>query len=128
MTRRYNYTTTLNWGGDTPTAEIEVEVSYEVAWGSPESGRSGPPENYDPGCGDAVEAITLEKVEGKPRPWDMGYGYLPDDEFAQDCIEKIEASDWCIGEMIAGAAQEDAAARDSYLEAEADERRLEARR
>ena len=90
LSRRYTYATTLSWGGDTPTAEIEVEVSYSVAWGSPETGRWGQPENYDPGSPDLIEDIKLELAEGKPRPWDMGYGYLPDDEFEQDCIEKLE--------------------------------------
>lgn len=123
--RRYTYTTTLNWGGDTPTAEIEVEVSYTVAWGSPETGRYGPPEHYDPGCGDMVEDIRLEKVEGKTRPWDMGYGYLPDADFAADCIEKIEGDRHHHEAMIAEASEQEAAARDSYLEQEWKDSRVE---
>ena len=121
MTRRYTYSTTLNWGGDTPTAEIEVEVSYSVAWGSPETGRYGDPSNYDPGSGDLVEDIRLEKVEGKPRPWDMGYGFLPDDDFATDCIEKIEGSDYHLEAMVAEASEitqgQDDEARERQYEA-----------
>ena len=62
MSKRYTYATTLNWGGDTPTAEIEVEVSYTVAWGSAETGRFGPPENYDPGSADLVEDIRAAET------------------------------------------------------------------
>lgn len=105
MSSRYTYACTLSWGGDTPTAEVEVEVSYTVAWGSPETGNYGPPEDYDPGSPSVVEDIRLEKVEGKPRPWDMGYGYLSDDDFAQECIEKIDNSDWRLEEMIREAAE-----------------------
>lgn len=66
MSRRYTYATCLNWGGDEPTAEIEVEVSYTVAWGSAETGRFGPPEDYDPGSPDAVEDLRVEKIDGRP--------------------------------------------------------------
>lgn len=123
--RRYTYATTLNWGGDTPTAEIEVEVSYEVAWGSPETGRFGPPEHYDPGAGDLVEDIRLEKVEGKLRPWDMGYGYLPDDDFAEDCIEKIGSNDRHLEAMIAEAAEVETARDEDARESRYEDRRLE---
>ena len=41
---RYRYATCLSWGGDEPTAELEVEVSYTVAWGRPET-----PPAYDHG-------------------------------------------------------------------------------
>lgn len=108
-TRRYTYATTLTWGGDEPTAEVEVEVSYTVAWGSPATGHYGPPENYDPGAGDEVEDIRLEKVEGKPRPWGMYYGYIAneDDAFATDCIEKIEGCERHLEAMIQEAAETD---------------------
>lgn len=126
MDRRYRYATCLSWGGDTPTAEVEVEVSFSVAWGSPETGRFGPPEDYDPGCGDVVECIRLELVEGKPRPWGMYSGYVAneDDEFEREVIEKLEAHE---ADMLAAAGQDDDAARDSYLEGLADERRMEGR-
>jgi hypothetical protein len=77
MTSRiYSYACTLAWGGDEPTAEIEVECSYSVAWGSPESGRFGPPEDYDPGAGDMVEDVKILTVDGKPWPVDLTYGFL----------------------------------------------------
>ena len=62
---RYTYATCLNWGGDEPTAEIEVEVSYTVAWGSAETGRFGVPEDYDPGSPDEVEDLRVEKIDGR---------------------------------------------------------------
>lgn len=101
MTQRYTYATTLSWGGDTPTAEVEVEVSFTVAWGSAESGRFGPPENYDPGAPDEVEDVRLEKVEGKPRPWGMYLGYVPNEDelFAEDVAEKLDC-EYHISEMI----------------------------
>lgn len=111
MARRYTYACTLSWGGDEPTAEVEVEVSYSVAWGSSASGHFGPPEHYDPGAGDVVEDIRLETVEGKPRPWGMYYGYIAneDDQFATDCIEKIEGSDHHLEAMIIEASEHEEA-------------------
>jgi len=125
MARRYTYATTLSWGGDEPTAEVDVEVSYTVAWGSAETGRFGAPEGYDPGSPSEVEDIRLEKVEGKPRPWGMYHGYIAneDDEFATDCIEKIEGSERHLEAMI----QEAAGVEDARAD-EAAERQYEARR
>jgi hypothetical protein len=73
----YRYACTLSWGGDEPTAELEVECSYTVAWGQPESGRyGGPPEDFDPGSGDVVECIKILTVDGKPWPVDVTFGFL----------------------------------------------------
>ena len=66
MANRYTYATCLGWGGDEPTAEIDVVVSYAVAWGSPETGRFGAPEDYDPGSPDVVEDLRVEKIDGRP--------------------------------------------------------------
>lgn len=113
MNRRYRYATCLNWGGDEPTAEVEVEFSFSIAWGSPETGRFGPPEDYDCGAPHEVEDIRLELVEGKPRPWGMYSGYIPneDDEFATDCIEKIEGSEHHLAEMICEACEHEESLR-----------------
>jgi hypothetical protein len=124
--RRYTYTTTLNWGGDTPTAEIEVEVSYSVLPGCPEQGPS-----YDsggqPGEDPMVEDIRLEKVEGEARPWAMGWGNITDDEFATDCIEKIEGSDRHLEAMLNEAAEEEAGREDDARESQYEARREMAR-
>jgi hypothetical protein len=80
--RYYSYTTNLSWGGDTPTAEIDdIEVSYTVAWGSPEVGRFGPPEGYDPGSGDMVEDIRIEMIDGKLPNDYVTYEYVAGETF-----------------------------------------------
>lgn len=129
MARRYTYATCLSWGGDTPTAEVEVEVSYEVTFGQPESGRFGPPEHYDPGSGDEVSDIRLEKVEGKPRPWGMYNGYIPneDDAFETEVVEKLENSEAHLAAMVEEAIETEASDYDAWQESLADERRMEAR-
>lgn len=123
--RRYTYGASLSWGGDVPTAELEVEVSYTVAWGSPESGRFGPPEDYDPGCGSAVEGIRVETIDGLPvaEALKRGGGEYVQGETVREIIAKLEMDHE--QEMLQEAAEGDAARRDSYLETEADERRYE---
>lgn len=73
MTRRYTYATTLAYStGDVPeTDEVEVEVSFTVAWGSPETGDYGPPEHYDPGAPDEIEDLKLLSVDGVGGPFDQ---------------------------------------------------------
>jgi hypothetical protein len=125
MARRYTYGASLSWGGDTPTAELECEVSYTVAWGSPESGRFGRPEDYDPGSASVVEDIRVETIDGLPLADALKRGggeYMPG-ETVRSIIEKLEMDHEA--DMIAAAVEDDAARRDSYLEGLADERRLE---
>ena len=55
---RYTYATTLSWGGDEPTAEVEVEVSFSIAWGRPAQ-ISGPPEQCYPGEADMMDGAGL---------------------------------------------------------------------
>ena len=117
MSRRYTYATCLSWGGDTPTAEVEVEVSFSVAWGSPGTGRPyfGPPENYDPGGPSEVEDVRLEKVEGKPRPWGMYSGYIAneDDQFESEVVFMLEGHH---AEMISEASEVEAMRDDEAAE------------
>ena len=70
MSRRYTYAASLSFGGDAPTAELEVEVDFTVEWGSPESGRSGRPEDYDPGSPSIVEDIKVLKINGRSGPFE----------------------------------------------------------
>jgi hypothetical protein len=125
MSRRYTYATCLSWGGDEPTAELEVEVSFSVAWGSPESGRFGPPENYDPGSGSVVEDIRVEKIDGLPvTQWEAeSTEYMPGST-VEAILQKLEMDHE--EEMISGATQDDDAARDSYLEQAWKDERFEA--
>jgi len=118
---RYTYATTIYCDAeDVPFAELEVEVSYTLAWGSPESGRLGPPEDYDPGSPSVVEDIRVERVEGHERPWRLHPG--GDDALAALILSALD-DDGERAAMIQEAAEDDAARRDSCLEAEADERR-----
>ncbi|UPT53156.1 hypothetical protein [Synechococcus phage Ssp-JY42] len=111
--RRYTYAASLSWGGDEPTAELEVEVSFSVAWGQPESGRFGRPEDYDPGAASEVEDLKLLSVDGVGGPFDQHDEAAILQEIAQNHAQA----------MLQEAAEDDAGRRDSYLEAEADERR-----
>lgn len=58
MHNRYTYAFCLDLGHE----EMEVEASFSVEWGSPESGRFGPPERYDPGSPTVVEDIRIDKI------------------------------------------------------------------
>lgn len=84
MSKRYTYATSLSFGtdGEPGYSEAEVEVSYLVSWGRPAQ-TYGPPENCYPADPDEIDDVRLEKVEGKARPWDMGWGYISDDAFAE---------------------------------------------
>lgn len=119
MARRYAYAASLSWGGDEPTAELEVEVEYSVAWGSPETGRGymADPEKYDPGSPDIVEDIKVLKIDGRERPWALGFGFISDAEAETMITEKLEAHE---EDMIRDAAEVEAADAD-----EARERRWE---
>ena len=106
---RYTYATCLNWGGDEPTAEIDVVVSYAVAWGSPETGRFGVPEDYDPGSPDVVEDLRVEKIDGRPVSESPGL-LVP-------IMEKLEAIEEALfPDLIANAAQVEAARADEAAE------------
>ncbi len=113
MATPYHYACTLSWGGDEPTAELEVECSYNVAWGSPESGRFGPPEDYDPGAGDVVEDIKILTVDGKPWPHDISYGFMSDADSEAMLVERLEDHE---EDMIANAVEEEASRADNAAE------------
>ncbi len=113
MSRRYTYTTGLNRGGDTPTWEGDVTVSYTVLPGEPETGPS-----YacggTPATGATVEDIRLEKVDGKPRPWGMYAGFVDDEDnvFEREVVEELEGSERHIADMLAEAGETDGADAD----------------
>lgn len=113
MTKRYRYGASLSWGGDTPTAELEVEVTFSVSWGSPETGRSGRPEDYDCGSPSIVEDIRVETIDGRPPSEQAMHEYVPG-ETVRMIIDKLEMDHEA--DMIDSAVQDDDAARDSYLE------------
>lgn len=88
MATRYRYATTLAFTDETDNpAEIDVEVSFTVAWGSPETGRGymADPYLYDPGSPDEVEDLRLELIDGKPAPW-VDFGTWADDQTVEAAI------------------------------------------
>lgn len=95
---RYTYATTLAYStGDIPeTDEVEVEVSFSVAWGSPEVGRFGPVEGYDPGSGDEIEDLKLLSVDGVGCPFDQQDEAAILQEIAQNHTDAMleEAREW----------------------------------
>lgn len=72
MANRYTYAATLPYStGAVPEVdEMDVEVSFTVAWGSAGTGRPyfGAPENYDEGSPDEVEDLRLVSVNGTSAP------------------------------------------------------------
>lgn len=128
MSRPFVYETTLSFGtdGEPDYCEIDVKVEFTVAWGSPETGNYGPPENYDPGSGDEIENVKLVEVNRKPRPWNMGLGFITDDEFAETVADVLDGGhhpEAMINEAIEVAQGDHEAA----MEARAELRREDAR-
>ena len=121
--RRYTYGTTILFDGEEPYAELEIEASYEVSWGSPESGRWGPPENYDPGCASVVEALRVDTINDQPRPWNEGVLAAVADDLLEAHIRA--ALDDQAEAMIEEAVEDNTARRDSYLEQEAKDSRYD---
>ena len=117
MARRYTYETSLNRGGDEPTWEGEVKVSFTVIPGEPETGPT-----YacggTPAVGAQIEDIKLETVEGKPRPWCMYAGYIADEDnvFEREVVEELECSETHIAEMLREAAEIEIAEKDDAAE------------
>lgn len=98
MATRYTYTCTLPYStGTVPEAdEMDVEVSFSVAWGSPGTGRPyyGPPENYDEGSPDEVEDLRLMTVNGATKPFPeeaFGAGEI-NQEFEAAILQQIAQS------------------------------------
>lgn len=104
MARRFTYGASLSWGGDIPTAELEVEVSYTVTWGSPPR-FSMNPELCDEGSPSVVEDIRVETIDGLPLAEALKRGsgeYMPG-ETVRLILEKLEMDHE--GEMIQEAAE-----------------------
>lgn len=75
MATQYTYATTLTYStGAVPEVdEVEVEVTFTVAWGSPETGAGymADPYKYDPGSPDEIEDLTLRSIDGIGGPFDQ---------------------------------------------------------
>lgn len=101
MATRYTYAASVTLGDDFDT-EAEIEVTYSVAWGSPETGRGymADPYRYDPGAPDVVECVQLVAINGEPVNV-----YPP--EFAAQALAEIETNH--TEAMLEEARHEDAA-------------------
>ena len=97
----HTYTTELTWGGDEPTAEIEVEVEFDVDWGRPATGPT-----YACGGEPAEPAeitnIRVVLVDGKPRPWGLHDGFLSDKELEDEIINKLDEEDMLVSAELEG--------------------------
>lgn len=104
MSRRYHYTICLSFGtdGEADYCEIDATVSYTVAWGKPAD-----PWGDDPGSGDEIEDLRLEKVDGGPFTGSATYAAMILDE-----MERVASA-----EMLAHAGEVDWADADSFAEA-----------
>lgn len=58
-----NFSLWFNFFGEDFQANLEIEV-YD--YGSPESGRFGPPENYDPGSAPDFRVISITLQQDRP--------------------------------------------------------------
>lgn len=113
MARRYTYETTLSFGGDVPTAELEVTFSYTVIPGRPEQGPS-----YSHGGLPAepaeIDDIRVETIDGRARPWNTYL--LGDDALADMLLAEVDDDD-LYAAMLEESAESAAADRDAADEA-----------
>jgi len=120
-----HYTTVRLSAGE--GGEFDVTLTYSVAWGSPETGRFGRPEDYDPGCGSEVEDIKVESIEGLTSGWGQAFafGYQTDEQIADAVIEALTDGDY--DRMLVDASEEAAAHAIEAAEYRAESRRDAAR-
>ena len=94
MGTHYTYATPMSCdvAGANPDAdEINVSVSYSVAWGTPETGRGymADPYKYDPGSGDEIEDLRLLSINGERGPFDQEAEAMILQEIAQNHGESM---------------------------------------
>lgn len=89
--QRYTYATTLTWGGDVQTGELDIEVSYSVSDAIPPRGPSYS-SGGEPGEPAIVEDIIIEKAHGVPWAQYDGWGGLG--------LTKADAEDTILDALI----------------------------
>lgn len=121
--RRHSYSTCISFGtdGEADYSEMDVTVSFTVAWGSEPSGMFGPPENYDPGSANEIEDLRVDLIDGKPPT--LGPVYIA---MILDEVERVSTEDMLI---VAGveAADGRVAAEDYRAEQMREDRREQSR-
>lgn len=119
MARRYTYSTNVEVSsGDDCGPDFDIEVSFTVTPGEPETGPS-----Y--ACGGTpaspaeIDDIRLETVNGKPAPWEAYGGWIADEdaEFEATIVSLLENNDRHWEAMMQVAAEADEADRDAAAEA-----------
>ena len=121
---RHRYSITLEFGSDlyaADYAEVDVEVTFEVDFGSPETVRFGPVEAYDPGSDDEIHSIRLVKVGERAAPF--GMEHHSDKHFEALVVEALEASEAHRERMLEIAHEDAVASWDDAREARWEERR-----
>lgn len=111
MATRYTYTTTIVGTTDAgEPEELEVEVSYAVVWGRPET-----PPAYDhgglPADPDEIDDVRLELVNGTkpPHATDEFSQLSVNQEFEAAILQEIAVNERHYFAMIEEAAQHEAA-------------------
>lgn len=114
--RRYTYSTCISFGGDEPTAEFGVEVSYIVHPGAPERGPT-----YSHGGLPAepaeIDDIRVEKIDGSADQSQIA-------RFAEDIVDKIYGSDAILSDMLTEAVECDFAEQEAAMERRWEDRRV----
>ena len=88
---KHTYRTTIEmFIGGYDLANVELEISFSFTPATPESGRFGPVENYDPGSGHVVEDVVVTPAD-------------PKQELPAWIVDMIEASEEIRAEMIENA-------------------------
>ncbi len=126
MAARFTHYTTVRLSAD-EGGEFDVTLTYSVAWGSPEVGRFGPVEGYDPGSDSEVEDIKVVEIEGLTEGWGkaFAFGYQTDEQIADAVIEALTDRDY--DAMLVEASEEAAAHAIEAAEYRAESRRDAAR-
>lgn len=126
MGKTFTHYTTVNLGND-EGSEFEVTLTFTVAWGSPETGRFGRPEDYDPGCGSEVEDIKVVEINSLTSGWGDAFacGFETDKQVADAIIEALTDAD--LDRMLVEASEEAAADAIEAAEYRAESRRDAAR-
>lgn len=122
MGKRFTHYATVSLGAS-EASEFDVTLTFSVAWGSPETGRFGRPEDYDPGCGSEVENIKVVSIEGLTSGWGKAFamGYQTDEQVAAEVIEALTEAQ--LDAMLVEASEEAAAEAIEAAEYRAESRR-----
>lgn len=126
MGKRFTHYTTVRLS-EGEAGEFEVTLTYSVAWGSPEVGRFGPVEGYDPGSDSEVEEIKVVEIDGLTSGWGKAFalGFETDEQIADAVIAALTDGD--LDNMLVTASEEAAADAVEAAEYRAESRRDAAR-